>query len=244
LTAGIGHQIQNPLNFVNNFSEVTSELIDEMQEELKRGNTKTALGIFDDLKSNLEKINKYGHLASGIIMNMLQHSRISTGQKEFTDLNALTIQYLNLSYHGIKAKDKNFVAEFGHNLDPNLKKIKIIPQEIGRVLLNLINNAFYAVNERLKSNSNSYNPQVTVTTKWLANAVEIRVIDNGNGVPEPIRDKVFQPFFTTKPTGQGTGLGLSLSYDIVKSHGGELSMITHRGQGESGSEFIIKLPIN
>jgi len=244
LTAGIGHQIQNPLNFVNNFSEVTSELIDEMQDELKNGDAKTALGIVDDLKSNLEKINKYGHLASGIIMNMLQHSRISTGQKEFTDLNALTIQYLNLSYHGIKAKDKDFVAEFGHTLDPNLKKIKIIPQEIGRVLLNLINNAFYAVNERLKSNSNSYNPQVTVTTKWLENTVEIRVIDNGNGVPESIRDKIFQPFFTTKPTGQGTGLGLSLSYDIVKAHGGELSMITHEGQGESGSGFIIKLPIN
>jgi signal transduction histidine kinase len=244
LTAGIGHQIQNPLNFVNNFSEVTVELIDEMEEEFKKGDTKTALGNFQDLKSNLGKINKYGHLASGIIMNMLQHSRISTGQKEFTDLNALTIQYLNLSYHGIKAKDKDFVAEFSHSLDPNLQKVKIIPQDIGRVLLNLINNAFYAVNERLKSNSNSYTPRVTVTTKWLVKAVEIRVIDNGNGIPGPIRDKIFQPFFTTKPTGQGTGLGLSLSYDIVKAHGGELGMITQEGQGESGSEFIIKLPVN
>jgi two-component system, NtrC family, sensor kinase len=244
LTAGISHQLQNPLNFVNNFSEVTTELVDEMQDKLQMGDTTTALWVIDDVKSNLEKINKYGHLASGIIMNMLQHSRINTGQKEFTDLNALTIQYLNLSFHGIKAKDKDFVSEFSHTLDPNLKKIKIIPQDIGRVLLNLINNAFYAVNERLKSKSDSYNPQVTVTTKWLGDAVEIRVIDNGNGVPEQIRDKIFQPFFTTKPTGQGTGLGLSLSYDIVKAHGGELSMITHEGQGESGSEFIIKLPIN
>ncbi|WP_075349924.1 tetratricopeptide repeat protein [Algoriphagus marinus] len=244
LTAGISHQLQNPLNFVNNFSEVTAELVDEMKDELQKGDAKTALGVVDDVKSNLGKINKYGHLASGIIMNMLQHSRINTGQKEFTDLNALAIQYLNLSFHGIKAKDKDFVSEFSHTLDPNLKKIEIIPQEIGRVLLNLINNAFYAVNERLKSNPNSYHPQVNVTTKWLGDAVEIRVSDNGNGVPEPIRDKIFQPFFTTKPTGQGTGLGLSLSYDIVKAHGGELSMITREGQGESGSEFIIKLPIN
>lgn len=244
LTAGISHQLQNPLNFVNNFSEVTAELVDEMKDELQKGDAKTALGVVDDVKSNLGKINKYGHLASGIIMNMLQHSRINTGQKEFTDLNALAIQYLNLSFHGIKAKDKDFVSEFSHTLDPNLKKIEIIPQEIGRVLLNLINNAFYAVNERLKSNPNSYHPQVNVTTKWLGDAVEIRVSDNGNGVPEPIRDKIFQPFFTTKPTGQGTGLGLSLSYDIVKAHGGELSLITREGQGESGSEFIIKLPIN
>jgi signal transduction histidine kinase/Tfp pilus assembly protein PilF len=244
LTAGISHQLQNPLNFVNNFSEVTAELVDEMKDELQKGDAKTALWVVDDVKSNLGKINKYGHLASGIIMNMLQHSRINTGQKEFTDLNALAIQYLNLSFHGIKAKDKDFVSEFSHTLDPNLKKIEIIPQDIGRVLLNLINNAFYAVNERLKSNPDTYRPQVNVTTKWLGNAVEIRVSDNGNGVPEPIRDKIFQPFFTTKPTGQGTGLGLSLSYDIIKAHGGELSMITREGQGESGSEFIIKLPIN
>jgi signal transduction histidine kinase len=244
LTAGISHQLQNPLNFVNNFSEVTAELVDEMKDGLQKGDTMTALWVVDDVKSNLGKINKYGHLASGIIMNMLQHSRINTGQKEFTDLNALAIQYLNLSFHGIKAKDKDFVSEFSHTLDPNLKKIEIIPQDIGRVLLNLINNAFYAVNERLKSNPDTYRPQVNVTTKWLGNAVEIRVSDNGNGVPEPIRDKIFQPFFTTKPTGQGTGLGLSLSYDIIKAHGGEVSMITREGQGESGSEFIIKLPIN
>ena len=243
LTAGIGHQIQNPLNFVNNFSEVTAELIDEMQDELYSGDTKSALGIVADVKSNLEKINKYGHLASGIIMNMLQHSRISTGQKEFTDLNALTLQYLNLSYHGIKAKDKGFVSEFSHSLDPNLKKIKIIPQDLGRVLLNLINNAFYAVNERLKSSMDAYHPLVTVSTKWLDDAVEIRIADNGNGIPEPIRDKVFQPFFTTKPTGQGTGLGLSLSYDIIKAHGGELSLLPQGVHNEQGSEFLIRLPI-
>lgn len=244
LTAGIGHQIQNPLNFVNNFSEVTAELIDDMQEEIKKGDTNSVLETVEELKSNLKKINKYGHLASGIIMNMLQHSRISTGQKEFTDMNALTIQYLNLSFHGIKAKDKNFEAEFSHDLDPELQKIKIIPQDIGRVLLNLINNAFYAVNERLKSTGSEYIPQVTVSTKWLKNEVEIRVIDNGYGIPVQIRDKIFQPFFTTKPTGQGTGLGLSLSFDIIKAHGGELTMITREGQGESGSEFIIKLPVN
>lgn len=246
LTAGIAHQIQNPLNFVNNFSEVTSELIDEMQDEIKSGDTTTALGIVDDLKSNLGKINKYGHLASGIIMNMLQHSRISTGQKELNDLNALTIQYLNLSYHGIKAKDKDFVAEFSHTLDPNLKKIKINPQEIGRVLLNLINNAFYAVNERSKASPNSYHPHVNVTTSWQKSGVEVRVSDNGFGIPEPIRDKIFQPFFTTKPTGKGTGLGLSLSYDIVKAHGGKLEMESppsgEAGEEGEGTVFIIHLP--
>jgi signal transduction histidine kinase len=244
LTAGIGHQIQNPLNFVNNFSEVTAELVDEMQEELSKGDTKNALGIVDDVKSNLGKINKYGHLASGIIMNMLQHSRISTGQKEFTDLNALTLQYLNLSYHGIKAKDTDFAADFSHNLDPDIEKIKIIPQEIGRVLLNVINNAFYAVNERLKSADNAYHPQVNVTTEWLVNAVEIRISDNGNGVPEPVRDKIFQPFFTTKPTGQGTGLGLSLSYDIIKAHGGTLELVSVAGIAtrQEGAEFKIFLP--
>jgi signal transduction histidine kinase len=244
LTAGIGHQIQNPLNFVNNFSEVTAELVDEMQEELRKGDTKNALGIVDDLKSNLGKINKYGHLASGIIMNMLQHSRISTGQKEFTDLNSLTLQYLNLSFHGIKAKDKDFVADFSHTLDPDIEKIRIIPQEIGRVLLNMINNAFYAVNERLKTADNAFQPHVNVTTKWLGNALEIRISDNGNGVPELIQDKIFQPFFTTKPTGQGTGLGLSLSYDIIKAHGGTLEVLPVKGlpSGHTGAEFRIFLP--
>jgi signal transduction histidine kinase len=196
------------------------------------------------LKSNLGKINKYGHLASGIIMNMLQHSRISTGQKEFTDLNSLTLQYLNLSFHGIKAKDKDFVADFSHTLDPDIEKIRIIPQEIGRVLLNMINNAFYAVNERLKTADNAFQPHVNVTTKWLGNALEIRISDNGNGVPELIQDKIFQPFFTTKPTGQGTGLGLSLSYDIIKAHGGTLEVLPVKGlpSGHTGAEFRIFLP--
>jgi signal transduction histidine kinase len=244
LTAGIAHEIQNPLNFVNNFSEVSAELVDEMKQELAVGSWQSAGDIAEDIKSNLEKIHHHGKRADAIVKGMLQHSRTSTGQKEPTDINALADEYLRLAYHGLRAKDKSFNAEFITDFDENLIKVNVIPQDIGRVLLNLINNAFYAVTDKnLSGFSNltglEYKPTVIVSTKRLENAVEIRVRDNGPGIPEEIKDKIFQPFFTTKPTGQGTGLGLSLSYDIVKAHGGELKLETKEGEG---TEFIIVLP--
>ncbi len=248
LTAGIAHEIQNPLNFVNNFAEVSSELIDEMKEELAVGSWQSAGEIADDIKQNLEKILQHGKRADAIVKGMLQHSRISTGQKEPTNINALADEYLRLSYHGLRAKDKSFNADFKTDFDPDLPKIMVIPQDIGRVLLNLINNAFYAVSERQKNLTGfrnlsglqeTYKPTVTVTTKNLGDRIEISVKDNGDGIPEEIKNKIFQPFFTTKPTGQGTGLGLSLSYDIVKAHGGELKLETKEGEG---SIFIIQLP--
>ncbi len=244
LTAGIAHEIQNPLNFVNNFSEVSGELIAEMTDELEKGNTEDAKQIAADLKRNLEKINHHGKRAGDIVKGMLQHSRGSSGQKEFTDINTLCDEYLRLAYHGHRAKDKSFNAKFETQLDPALPKVNVVPQDIGRVVLNLINNAFYAVSEKLKVESQksgtSYEPIVTVSTKNLGDKIEIRVKDNGPGIPDSIKEKIFQPFFTTKPTGQGTGLGLSLSYDIVKAHGGELKVETVEG---NGSEFIISLPI-
>ena len=239
LTAGIAHEIENPLNFVNNFSEVSNELIGEMKEELSKGNTQEANEIADELKQNLEKINHHGKRADAIVKGMLQHSRASSGQRELTDINALCDEYLRLAYHGIRAKEKSFNAKLETDLDPSLGKINIIPQDIGRVILNLINNAFYAVNEKAKQNIPAYEPTVTVATKRISNGTVISVADNGNGIPQNIRDKIFQPFFTTKPTGQGTGLGLSLSYDIIKAHGGEIKVETKEGQG---SEFIIQLP--
>jgi signal transduction histidine kinase len=246
LTAGIAHEIQNPLNFVNNFSEVSNELLDEMKTELSKGNIKDAAEIADDVKNNLEKILHHGKRADGIVKGMLQHSRSSSGIKEPTDINALADEYLRLSYHGLRAKDKSFNAKFETNFDSTIGKIKIIPQDIGRVALNLINNAFYAVGEKKSSYAkasvdNNYEPTVLVSTKKVNGKVEIRVSDNGNGIPQKVLDKIFQPFFTTKPTGQGTGLGLSLSYDIVKAHGGELKVETKEGEG---SEFIIQLPLN
>lgn len=245
LTAGIAHEIQNPLNFVNNFSEVNTELIDELEEEVKKGNLKEIAALTKDIKDNEQKINHHGKRAGDIVKGMLQHSRISSGQKELTDINGLCDEYLRLAYHGLKAKDKSFNAKFETTLDATLPKIKVIPQDIGRVILNLINNAFYAVSEKQKSERSVYEPTVTVRTKMLGDKpdgyrVEICVIDNGNGIPEKIKDKIFQPFFTTKPTGQGTGLGLSLSYDIVKAHGGELKVETKEGVG---SEFSIVLPL-
>ncbi len=243
LTAGIAHEIQNPLNFVNNFSEVSLEMIDEMWEEIEKGDMEEAKALANDVKSNLEKINHHGKRADSIVKGMLQHSRISTGQKEPTDINALADEYLRLSYHGLRAKDKSFNADFKTEFDPDLPKINMIPQDIGRVLLNLINNAFYAVNERNLSGldgGKTYKPTVTVTTKNLGHWINIMVKDNGNGIPQKILAKIFQPFFTTKPTGQGTGLGLSLSYDIVKAHGGELLVKTENDQG---TVFIIQLPI-
>ncbi|MBS1730770.1 MAG: nuclear transport factor 2 family protein [Bacteroidetes bacterium] len=247
LTAGIAHEIQNPLNFVNNFSEVSNELIDEMKEELEKGNYDDAKEIADDVKQNLEKINHHGKRADAIVKGMLQHSRSSSGQKELTDINALCDEYLRLSYHGLRAKDKSFNAKFETDFDASLPKINVVRQDIGRVILNLINNAFYAVSEKAKLQASGYEPRVIVSTKKLNDKVEIRVNDNGNGIPEKIKDKIFQPFFTTKPTGSGTGLGLSLSYDIVKAHGGEIKMETKEGEGlpagQAGTEFIIQLPV-
>jgi two-component system, NtrC family, sensor kinase len=267
LTAGIAHEIQNPLNFVNNFSEVSIELIEELKEELKQvktqyiasniesqqtdlSNIEEAESILKDLESNQQKINHHGKRADSIVKGMLQHSRTNTGQKEPTDINAICDEYLRLSYHGLRAKDKAFNASFETSLDPNLPKINVVTQDLGRVLLNLINNAFYAVNEKSKMVAvktqdvasppeSEYKPTVTVSTKNLGNMIEISVKDNGQGIPDHIKDKIFQPFFTTKPTGQGTGLGLSLSYDIVKVHGGELNVESQVGVGTS---FIIKLP--
>jgi signal transduction histidine kinase len=241
LTAGIAHEIQNPLNFVNNFSEVSNELVDEMTAHLASGNIQPATEIAGDLKQNLEKINHHGKRADAIVKGMLQHSRKSSGQKELTDINGLCDEYLRLAYHGLRAKDKSFNAKFESFLDPVMPKMNVVPQEIGRVVLNLINNAFYAVSEKAKLQVTSYQPHVTVSTKNLRGKIEIRVTDNGSGIPESIKDKIFQPFFTTKPTGQGTGLGLSLSYDIVKAHGGELKVET---RAEGGSEFIIELPVS
>jgi signal transduction histidine kinase len=245
LTAGIAHEIQNPLNFVNNFSEVSNELIDEMKSEMATGNLQQATQIADDVKQNLEKIIHHGKRADAIVKGMLQHSRTSSGQKELTDINALADEYLRLSYHGLRAKDKSFNATIKTDFDQSLEKINIIPQEIGRVILNLITNSFYTVTEKRKQAGDGYEPVVTVSTKRLGSSsgnggkVEIKVKDNGNGIPHKVLDKIFQPFFTTKPTGQGTGLGLSLSYDIIKAHGGELSVETKEGEG---SEFIIQLP--
>jgi signal transduction histidine kinase len=242
MTAGIAHEIQNPLNFVNNFSEVSKELLDEMKTELETGNTEDAKDIADDVIQNLEKINHHGKRADAIVKSMLQHSRSSSGKKEPADINGLADEYLRLAYHGLRAKDKTFNAKFETEFDNNIGKINIISQDIGRVLVNLINNAFYAVSERKKQESNGYEPTVTVYTKKIADKIEIKVKDNGNGIPQKVLDKIFQPFFTTKPTGQGTGLGLSLAYDIVtKGHGGELKVETREGEG---SEFIIQLPTN
>ena len=273
LTAGIAHEIQNPLNFVNNFSEVSSELLDEMNEEIDKGNLIDAKEIANDLKQNLEKINHHGKRAGDIVKGMLQHSRNGSGVKEPTDINKLADEYLRLAYHGLRAKDKTFNATMKTDFDETIGLINIIPQDIGRVILNLITNAFYAVtpqhpkgggaikvsaNDEPKAllaniNVENYAPTIWLTTKLIIPPLEpvptdrkgkgvlITVRDNGAGIPPKILDKIFQPFFTTKPTGQGTGLGLSLSYDIVKAHGGELKVETNEGQG---STFTILLPQN
>jgi signal transduction histidine kinase len=242
LTAGIAHEIQNPLNFVNNFSEVSTELVDEMNQEINKGNLTEAKEIAYDLKQNLEKINHHGKRAGDIVKGMLQHSRSSSGEKELTDINALADEYLRLAFHGLRAKDKSFNAKLVTEYDESIGNINVIRQDIGRVILNLISNAFYVVDEKKKLQQEGYEPTVTVATKKLMidgnELVTISVSDNGNGIPQKIFDKIFQPFFTTKPTGQGTGLGLSLSYDIVKAHGGELKVETKEGVGSS---FIIIL---
>src|SRR6187549_1880723 len=241
LTAGIAHEIQNPLNFVNNFSEVSNELIDEMKEELATGNLQLATEIADDIKQNLEKINHHGKRADAIVKGMLQHSKASTGKKEPTDINVLADEYLRLAYHGLRAKDKSFNAAIKTDYDENIGLIKIISQDIGRVILNLITNAFYAVMEKKKLHPEGYEPTVTVSTKKIDNKIIVEVKDNGTGIPQKAIDKIFQPFFTTKPTGQGTGLGLSLSYDIVtKGHGGELKVETKEGESTT---FSVILPV-
>jgi two-component system NtrC family sensor kinase len=240
LTAGIAHEIQNPLNFVNNFSEVNKELIDEMQQELKAGKIDDAIELSNDIKANEEKINHHGKRADAIVKGMLQHSSSGSGKKEPTDINKLADEYLRLAYHGLRAKDKSFNATMKTNFDESIGSINIIPQDIGRVILNLITNAFYVVDEKKKSGVENYEPTVSVSTKKINNKVEIKVTDNGNGIPPKVLDKIFQPFFTTKPTGQGTGLGLSLSYDIIKAHGGELTAQTKEGEFAA---FVITLPI-
>jgi signal transduction histidine kinase len=255
-TAGIAHEIQNPLNFVNNFSEISNELIDEMNEELDKGDIKEAKIISNNIKQNLEKINHHGKRADAIVKGMLQHSRSSSGKKELIDINTLVDEYLRLSYHGLRAKDKSFNANFKTDLDSNLPKIEVVPQDIGRVLLNLITNAFFAVNEKAKLNGKDpllkhhqgsllakitgYSPLVNISTRLIEGAIEITIKDNGTGIPDSIKDKIFQPFFTTKPSGQGTGLGLSLSYDIIKAHGGEVKFISNVGEG---TKFSILLPL-
>ncbi len=273
LTAGIAHEIQNPLNFVNNFSEVNTELIDEMKAEIDSQNLSEAKTIADAIKENQEKITFHGKRADAIVKGMLQHSRSSSGIKEPTDINALADEYLRLAYHGLRAKDKTFNATMKTDYDERIGKINVVPQDIGRVILNLITNAFYAVSTPQPPDSSApwppeggknYDPTVSISTKILlppvaelsqkgeekkvealggagAKQVEISISDNGPGIPAHILDKIFQPFFTTKPTGQGTGLGLSLSYDIVKAHGGKLTVETKEGEG---SEFIIQLPMS
>jgi signal transduction histidine kinase len=240
LTAGIAHEIQNPLNFVNNFSEVNKELLSEMKDEMKKGNLTEVESIANDLIENEEKINHHGKRADAIVKGMLQHSRSNSGQKELTDISALADEYLRLAYYGLQAKDNSFNAKIDTDFDPTVGKINIVPQEIGRVLLNLINNAFYTVSEKQKQSLNGYEPTVAVTTSKHNGKVEIRVKDNGNGIPKNTVEKIFQPFFTTKPTGQGTGLGLSLAYDIIKAHGGEIKVESKDGEG---SEFIVRLPV-
>jgi len=256
LTAGIAHEIQNPLNFVNNFSEVNQELLEEMNEEIEKGNLVEVKLLVKDVIDNEQKINHHGKRADAIVKGMLQHSRSSNGIKQLTDINALADEYLRLAYHGMKAKDKSFNADFKTDFDESLPKINVIPQDIGRVLLNLINNAFYVVDKKakettpqpseggVKNSQTDYKPMVMVSTTSSKSpsgglGVRISVKDNGPGINKNIIDKIFQPFFTTKPTGQGTGLGLSLSYDIVKAHGGELKVQSTEGEG---SEFIIQIP--
>ena len=244
LTAGVAHEIQNPLNFVNNFSDVNKELLAEMKEEIEKGNLAEAKTIANDIIDNEQKINHHGKRADAIVKNMLQHSRVSSGNKEPTDINALTDEYLRLAYHGLRAKDKSFNATIKTDFDNSINKINVVPQEIGRVILNLINNAFYAVDEKKKLLGKDFEPLVTVSTKAVKpplgdSGVWVAIKDNGNGIPQKVLDKIFQPFFTTKPAGQGTGLGLSLAYDIVtKGHGGEVKVVTKEGEG---TEFIIKL---
>jgi two-component system, NtrC family, sensor kinase len=239
LTAGIAHEIQNPLNFMNNFSEVNRELIEEMEQEIRAGNLDNVKTFSEDIKKNEERISQHGKRADAIIKRMLLHSRTNVGHIEVTDINSLVDEYLNLTYQGFRAKWKNFNSTVKTDLDPTIGGINTVPQDIGRVLLNLYNNAFYAVSEKKKHHAEGYEPTVSVSTKKINDKVEIRVRDNGNGIPHNVKDRIFQPFFTTKPAGQGTGLGLSLSYDIIKVHGGEIKVETQEGEF---TEFLVQIP--
>jgi signal transduction histidine kinase len=240
LTAGIAHEIQNPLNFVNNFSEVNAELLTEMKDEIDKGNMDEVKLIANYVIENQQKINYHGKRADAIVKGMLLHSRSSSAIKEPTDVNKLADEYLRLAYHGLRAKDNFFNATIKTDYDEDIGNINIIPQDIGRVILNLITNAFYAVTEKKKQVGDGYEPIITVISKRGNDKVELTVRDNGNGIPEKALDKIFQPFFTTKPTGEGTGLGLSLSYDIIKAHGGEIKVEAKEGEG---SAFVIELPV-
>ncbi len=241
LTAGIAHEIQNPLNFVNNFSDVNAELIDEMKFELQSGNNENAIALANDIKDNEQKINHHGKRAEAIVKGMLQHSQSSTGKMQSTNINALADEYLRLAYHGLRAKDKSFNATLKTEYDTNIGLISLVSQDVGRVILNLVNNAFYTVSEKKKQRIDAYEPTVWVSTKKINEIIEIRISDNGNGISQKVVDKIFQPFFTTKPAGQGTGLGLSLSYDIIKAHKGEIKVESEEGKGTS---FIIHLPLH
>ncbi|HVS94386.1 MAG TPA: ATP-binding protein [Mucilaginibacter sp.] len=241
LTAGIAHEIQNPLNFVNNFSEINDEMLNELKEALKNGQTDDALAIANDIQENEKKVRHHGKRADFIVKGMLEHSRVGTGERRPTDINVLADEFLKLSYHGIRAKDKRFNAELVTHFNANLSRVNMVQQDIGRVLLNLYNNAFYAVNQKAKTAGTDYKPTIEVTTVQQDGSILISVKDNGTGIPENIREKIMQPFFTTKPTGEGTGLGLSLSYDIVvKGHGGKIIVESKEGEG---SEFTVMLPI-
>jgi len=248
LTAGIAHEIQNPLNFVNNFSEINRELIEELISQQSILKSEEIKELLEDIAANEKKITHHGKRADSIVKGMLQHSRTSSGQKELTDINTLCDEYVRLAYHGLRAKEKSFNARFETSFDSGVEKIMVVPQDIGRVVLNLVNNAFHAVNEKEKRQKSGtgnegapFEPSVTVSTAKKGDKIQIRVTDNGNGIPASIKDKIFQPFFTTKPTGQGTGLGLSLSYDIIKAHGGDIEVGTKEGEG---TEFTIIIPAN
>ena len=240
LTAGIAHEIQNPLNFVNNFSDLSIELIDELRKELKDSGKEDAVAIIDNITENIERIHHHGKRADSIVKGMLEHSKGTSGQKELTDINKLADESLRLSYSSLRAKDTSFTASFETFFDDNITEVSLVPQDIARVFVNLFNNAFYSVNEKRKRSGENFKPLVSVTTKRGNNNIEIVIRDNGTGIPQKIVHKIFQPFFTTKPTGQGTGLGLSLSYGIIKAHGGEIKVETVSGES---TEFIIKLPI-
>jgi signal transduction histidine kinase len=241
LTAGIAHEIQNPLNFVNNFSEVSIELLEELEAGLMRNDKEEAIDLAGDVKQNLEKIQYHGKRADFIVKGMLQHSRTSTGEKQLTNINVLADEFLKLSYHGLRAKDKNFNAEMVTDFDETIAQVNIVQQDIGRVFLNLFNNAFYAVNKKRETAGESYKPVVEVSTSANDGFIVVTVKDNGVGIPDDIKDKILQPFFTTKPTGEGTGLGLSISYDIVvKGNGGKLDL---KSKGGEFTEFRIQLPI-
>ena len=239
LTAGIAHEIQNPLNFVTNFSELNTELISELQEENKKGNFDAVHALSSDLLNNAEKINYHGKRADAIVKGMLEHTRGGDAEKKSTNINALVDEYFRLAYHSFRAKDKTFNVVMRTDFDPGVGEVNIVPQEIARVLLNLLNNAFYAVSARAKDLPGKFEPTVTVSTKIQDNRVLISVKDNGTGIPPQIKEKIFQPFYTTKGPGIGTGLGLYLSYEIVKAHGGEIKVDSVEGVG---SEFTVAFP--